>query len=177
MKTTQRGITLIEILFSVAIGSVLLALSLPSFAALSERNALAASHNLLMSSFATARETAIVQRSTTVLCPGDTQTGCRKDGIWDGGWMVFVDRDNDGAFDADDTLVRAESALPAELAARSSKHRPRVTFKPSGMTEGSNLTVKLCDAQGKALDGVVTSNTGRTRASTDGEIAAMSACF
>lgn len=177
MNKTQRGITLIELLIALTIAAVLLGLSLPSFAALKARNSVAASHNLMMTGFAAAREAAIVHRMPAVLCPGSSTTGCRKDGIWDGGWMIWLDRNNNGRFDASDTLLRSETGFDGELAIRSSKHRSRVTFQPNGMAEGSNLTVKLCDSQGTPLRGLVTGNTGRTRASTDAEVAGMTACF
>lgn len=176
-KTTQRGITLIELLMALAIAAVLLGLSLPSFAALKARNSVAASHNLMMSGFATAREAAIMHRMPAVLCPGSIETGCRKDGIWDGGWMIWLDRNDNGRLDGSDTLLRSETGFDGELAIRSSKHRSRVTFQPNGMAGGSNLTVKLCNAEGAPLRGLVTSNTGRTRASTETEVAAMEACF
>lgn len=177
MNQTQRGISLIELLIALAIAAVLLGLSLPSFASFTARSNVVASHHLLMASFAAAREAAIVERSATVLCPGDAATGCRSDGIWDSGWVLFVDRNADGKLGGADTLIRAESAPGNDLAIRSSKHRSRVTFQRNGMAQGSNLTVKVCDAAGVALGGLVTSNTGRTRASTDKEVAAMAACF
>lgn len=177
MNKHQTGITLIELLMALAIATVLLSLSLPTFASFTARNTVAASHNLMMTGFAAAREAAIVHRAPAVLCPGDEATGCRKDGIWEGGWIVFVDRNADGALGGSDTLLRSETGLGTDVAIRSSKHRSRVTFKPNGMAEGSNLTVKLCDTQGAPLQGLVTSNTGRTRASTAAEVAKMAACF
>lgn len=173
----QTGITLIETLVALVIAVVLLGLSLPTFAGMKSRNQVAATHNLLMGSFAAAREAAIVHRKAAVLCPGDADTGCRKDGIWEGGWILFVDANDDGKFGGNDTLLRAETQIGTDLAIRSSKHRPRVTFQANGMAGGSNLTVKLCDAKGQPVKGLVTGNTGRTRASTDAEVAAMVACF
>lgn len=177
MNQQQRGISLIEVLVALVVATVLLGLSLPTFAGFTERNTAAATQHLLMASFATAREAAVVQRAAVVLCPGDAGTGCRKDGVWEGGWLVFVDRNADGAFGGNDTLLRTESAPGGTLAIRSSKHRTRVTFAANGMATGSNLTVKLCDAEGQALRGLVTNNAGRTRVSTDAEVAAMTACF
>ena len=174
---TQRGVTLIELLMALTIAAVLLGLSLPSFASMKMRNSVAATHNLIMGGFATAREAAIVERLPTVLCPGSSDTGCRKDGIWEGGWMIFLDRNDNGTLDSSDTVLRQETAIDGDLAIRSSKHRSRVTFQPSGMAEGSNLTVKLCGADGVAVRGLVTSNTGRTRSSTTKQVAAMTVCF
>lgn len=173
----QTGITLIELLIALVVAGVLLSLSLPTFAGLKTRNEVAATHNLLMGSFAAAREAAIVHRQPAVLCPGDADTGCRKDGIWEGGWILFLDANDDGKLGASDKLLRSETQSGTDIAIRSSKHRSRVTFQANGMAEGSNLTVKLCDAQGVAIKGLVTGNTGRTRASTENEVAAMVACF
>lgn len=177
MNRHQTGLTLIELLMTLAIAAVLLSLSLPTFAHFTARNSVAASHNLMMTGFAAAREAAIVHRAPAVLCPGDATTGCRKDGIWDGGWILFLDRNTDGSLGGSDTLLRTETGFAGDVAIRSSRHRSRVTFKPNGMAEGSNLTVKLCDTRGAPLQGLVTSNTGRTRASTAAEVAKMTACF
>lgn len=175
MYLRNAGFNLIELIVTLAVLAILLTIAAPSMAALKTRSASTATHNLLMGSFATARQHAIGHRRLTTICPGTVQAGCRSDGVWDGGWIVFVDRNDDGRLDAIDILVRSESAIPAGLHASSGQGRPRATFRPNGMSGGTNLTLRIC-ADGVAQSAVILSNTGRTRAATPDELGTLPGC-
>ncbi len=175
MPSRSAGFTLIELLMTVVVLAILLAVAAPSMAGLKARSASAATHNLLMSSFATARHHAISRRHLTTICPGNAESGCHSDGVWDGGWIVFADRNDNGRLDPADALIRSESAIPAGLRATSGQGRPRATFRPNGLAGGTNLTLRIC-ADGAAQSAVVLSNTGRARAATPGELAALPGC-
>lgn len=175
MSSRSAGFTLIELVVTLAVLGILLMIAAPSMAALKARSASTATHHLLMSSFASARQHAVTHRKLTTICPGNAVAGCRSDGIWDEGWIVFVDRNDNGRLDPVDTLVRSESGLPAGLNASSGQGRPRATFRPTGLAGGTNLTLRIC-ADGAVQSAVILSNTGRARAATAGELAALSGC-
>ncbi len=169
------GFTLIELLVTVAIITIVLSLASPSFAGLHQRTAITAQHNLLMTSFATARSHAVHFSRLTTLCPGTPTSGCRTDGVWDHGWMVFVDADGNGEFNAADTVVLYEERVPDALRIRSSKSRAKAVFRPDGSAAGTNLTVRLCVHEAVQA-GIVLSNVGRARKAGANELAAMPGC-
>ena len=176
MSRRTLGFTLIELLMTLAVLAILLAVAAPSMAALKARNAATGTHNLLMSSFATARVHAVSQRRLTTICPGTEAGGCRSDGVWNEGWIIFVDRNDNGRLDAGDTLVRAENPIPHGLQAHSGAGRPRATFRPTGLAGGTNLTLRIC-ADGSVQSALILSNTGRARSATSRELATMNACI
>lgn len=177
MHRSQTGFTLLEALTTLAVMALLLGLALPSMSSTLSRSAISASHNQLMSGFASARQYAVFNRRLTLICPGTPETGCRNDSLWSQGWIVFVDRNGNDRYDITDTLVRAENALPGSVIALSTHGRPRAVFRPNGTSAGSNLTLRLCDShEGRPKAAIVLNNTGRARSAQPNELAALPAC-
>lgn len=175
MIRTRAGFTLIELLMSLAILTLLAGLAAPAMGRLLTHTSVSSAHNLVMAGFATARLHAVSHGHAVTVCPGDPQRGCLAGGRWEGGWLLFVDRNDDDAFDANDTLLRTEDAVSPRLSIRSSASRPRAVFHPNGMSGGANLTLRIC-ADGAVRSAVILANSGRARAATSSELAAMGAC-
>lgn len=161
---SQRGLTLVELLVTVSLLSVLLASALPSFREFTERQQAVGLNNRLMAHLALARTQAVLQRAVTVVCPSDAGSGqCRSGGDWSDQWLVFVDRDGDLQRDADEPILRQELAdLPSGWRLVSSAYRPRVRYLASGFSNGSNMTIRLCDGE-RLHSTVVINNAGRPR--------------
>ncbi len=172
----QTGFSLIESLTALAVVAVLAGTALPSLSNLRHRNAAAATHNLLTTGFNLARNQAVFDRNQTAICAGDAQSGCRRDGQWQHGWLIFADHNRDGRFDANDTLLRSESAAPNGLELIGSSHRSVVKFRPNGLSEGSNLTIRFCAEPGTPHAALILNNTGRARSATARELARMKRC-
>ncbi len=175
MQRQHHGFTLIELLITFSILSLLLAVAAPSMAGLRSRAAVTSTHNLLMTGFAAARAHAVTQQHLTTICPGDPAAGCRSDGEWGGGWIVFVDANDNGRLDGTDWLVHSEAALPEGLRVTSGVGRSRATFRFDGSAGGSNLTLRIC-SEGVVRSAVILSNSGRARRAGSGEVAAMPGC-
>ncbi len=111
-----RGFTLIEVLVVMSIVSILLALGAPSFRESIERNAVSGHANTFMNSIRYARSEAIRSGLTVAMCrstnPESSSPSCAAGaGDWVSGWIIFVNRDNDGTFDADDILLRVQGPI------------------------------------------------------------------
>lgn len=158
----NQGLTLVELLMTLAVAVVLLGTALPSLGGFLERQRLAAVHNDLLAAVQHTRSLAVTQRRQAILCPTADGSTCRPGGIWDNGWMVFLDQDADGARDADEPVERVHHR-DDPLQIRSSPFRPRLGFRPDGRAAGNNLTLRFCTPDGALAGGLVLNNGGRAR--------------
>jgi type IV fimbrial biogenesis protein FimT len=111
MNRRQRGLTLIELMVTLAVAIVLLAVGIPAFNAFSARDASAATVNALVTALQVARVEALSGRQQWSVCACTIKdcasgTSCGTGTAWSNGWMV---RDGTGA------VVRSFSALRGEL--------------------------------------------------------------
>ena len=107
-----RGFTLIELIFTVTILAVLLAVAAPSFTNVSVGSKVADNANRLAVSVSLARNEAIKRNGLVVLCKSANGDSCTTSGGWEQGWIVFHDVNRDGVKDAAETVVARESAAP-----------------------------------------------------------------
>ena len=103
----HRGFTVIELLVVIAILGVLAALAAPSFTESLKRYRVNSIRDNMTSAIQLARSEAIRRRLPVVLL---RTTGCgvtlSTTSDWDCGWQMFVDVDNDGVLDSDETVVQ-----------------------------------------------------------------------
>jgi type IV fimbrial biogenesis protein FimT len=158
------GLTLIELMTTVAVLVICLSLAVPAYQRFLERNRADTATYLLTSLFASARATAITYRRVTSVCPTDgTSPWCIADGDWSHGWLMFTDPDGDRQPDSPDEVLRHER-FPAHpsLRIRSSTGRPQLRYLPDGRSAGSNLTLRICGGS-RMLAEVTVNNAGRPR--------------
>ncbi|MGD2118890.1 MAG: GspH/FimT family pseudopilin [Chromatiales bacterium] len=160
------GYTLIELVTTFAVLSVVLSTAVPGFSTLLERNARTGAINQFSTSLALARAEAVKRYRRVTLCPSTDQLSCTGGFAWHEGYIVFVDDNADGEHDVDESLLALADNQSASLRILSSTGRRKITYRPSGMTPGSNTTVRFCDndkdPNGKAL---IIANSGRPRLS------------
>lgn len=95
------GFTLVELMITLFIVGILLAVGLPSLKTFMQGNQLIASTNELISALHIARSEAIKLNSRVSICDSNDGKTCALTGDWSNGWIVFVDFDgnlvNNGA--------------------------------------------------------------------------------
>ena len=160
------GFTLLELLTIMAIACIGLLVGVPSYNGLVERQRASSAMHLLTAHMASARITAITYRIPTVVCPSDRAGGCRRDGDWSQGWLMFFDADGNRSPDAREDILRDENApIHPSLRILSSGGRPQLRYLPDGRSAGSNISVRLC-REDVLLGTVVVNNVGRIRSET-----------
>ena len=161
MTRKDAGLTLIELLITLALAAILLTLGVPAFSGTLERTRVATTMHQVSADLAMARSTAIMRRSQIVVCPRTPDNHCRSDNDWSHGWMVFTDDDGNRQPDEDGHIVRVTDP-PAHRSLAIDSTRRFLRYQRDGRSAHSNQTVRVCS--GEHLAGtVVLNNLGRVR--------------
>lgn len=104
----MRGLTLIELMVTLAVAGVVVALGAPSFLRLLARHAIAAQAEELQDAVRIGRNEAMKRGGPVVLCrteAADTSHCADGGGSWQT-WLLFADAGRTGAFAAGDAILR-----------------------------------------------------------------------
>ncbi len=147
------GWTLTELLITLAVASIVLALSVPDMGALVADRAVQGEAQAFQSALRLARHEAMRFGEVVSVCArdpegGDTVHACWPEGrSWSAGWLVFVDRGQRGVVDAEDRVllvhqpVRGSSLVQATLS--------RVSFQPTGISFNAASSFRFVPAQAR----------------------------
>ena len=160
-RSIARGMTLIEVVVVLAILAILLAIAVPSFSAILEKQRVDAVVYRLVAHLQTARTTAITRNVRTTLAPIDGDH-------WESGWQVFTDANRSAAFDAGDELIaRAPAIEPGTSIRGSASGQSWVSFTADGrprLLDGGFQagTFTICAGADRGTQ-VIMSRSGRIR--------------
>lgn len=163
------GMTLIELIISIAITSILTSVALPNLndyvVQLRVDNEISRLGRLLL----VARNHAINRNSNVIICPLASGSTCSAN--WHEELSVFVDNNANQEFDSanGEVLIATKSAISADDILTYAKKRTKITYQATGHLFGlSNGTLRYCPKghQDKSR-AIVVARSGRFYATTD----------
>ncbi|HRP74353.1 MAG TPA: GspH/FimT family pseudopilin [Rhodocyclaceae bacterium] len=171
-RKSTGGVTLIELLVTLAVLAVMLGIALPSFADLIRDTRLTTAINSVHVALSYTRSESIKRGRRVTICTSANQLDCAPGIGWHRGWMAFDDRNGNGIRDAGETIMRVGAALPSGITITGNNPvRNYVSYVPSGTTRtiGGALqmgTITACS--GGRVRQIVISATGRPRVVREG---------
>jgi len=98
MHNKISAFTLVELLVTIAVGAIVLAIGVPSFQNLMQTNQLATQTNKFISSLNYARSEAVKRKLNVIICTSSSPNNCDNSNDYESGWFIFVDTDLSGSF-------------------------------------------------------------------------------
>ena len=184
LSRVKRGFTLVELLVTLAIAAIILAIGMPSFTSLMSSNAVSTASDRLADTLSYARSEAVSRISNVSVCAsadGATCIGAGTDIDWSGRWLVFTDNDADGVIDVtvpadpdnDDEILKVfdVSGLSIQTAIGSDSH---ITYTAIGTADidqtvsfvGNDGDVTLGRDVEVSLQGSLSSSKGASKPSS-----------
>lgn len=103
----QRGFSAVELMITVAIAAVLLALAVPNFQDALMRSRVSGAATELQSALALARAEALKLKLPVTVCARATDTTCATSNSWTNGFLLFQDPNGNGVLETAELLLRA----------------------------------------------------------------------
>lgn len=172
-KGKCSGFTFLELIITVAIAAILMAIAIPSFQALISSTRVYSQTRELFNTLVMTRSRAITSGYSTILCPTTDGEQCGNDNKWSHRLIIFEDRNANKKRDPEsEPLIHITDAaeqlnIYSGSSFASTGARSKVAFYPMGHAYGSTITITVCDKRGAADPQLILlSNFGRPRISS-----------
>lgn len=120
-KGSSRGFTLIELMVTISVAAILLAIAVPSFANIAAISQLRSVSTELSAHSYLARSEAIKRNTAVRLCASASGTAC-EDVSWVQGWVVLAGAD----------VIARHSALPSGYSLEAGGGLKQITYQSTG---------------------------------------------
>lgn len=159
-KRAAKGFTLVELMITIAVAAVLLAIAVPSFTRLMANTRQTSATNSLLQAFEYARNSALREGQSVTVCPiaTPTDTSCSTD--WNTGWGVIS-----APAGAASVLLTSGNLDAYGVTVKASGGTVPLVFTPRGLVTGLPIGTGIdlftfCDDRGAAYAHSVVVNTG-----------------
>lgn len=162
MRHRIQGVTLYELLMTMALVGIVAASGLPAFDRMLAKNRQTIEINALFHALHLARKESIMRRKVVSLCPSQDGAQCMAGTDWSGGWIMFEnsDRDSPPRVDAGEFVLQTHRVSgEVQIDANRKGFTLRSTF-----LRATNGTFVICDRRRRIPPkGLIVSYTGRPR--------------
>ncbi len=161
----SQGLSLIELLVTLSVISILLFIGLPSFTEMMRKHEVESAAYDLLTAIQTSRTLSVMQHKRAVLQANQE---------WHNGWKLFIDDNNNGKRDQNETLVFAQEHYNNLVITANSKAMKTISFvhtgesrQASGSNGGAFLagSISVCSKQHPKGYKLILARGGRTRVS------------
>ncbi len=163
----SSGLTIIELIVTLAVVSAIVSIGIPTMSTLIERNQFKAEASKVHRAISLTRANAVYRSEPVTLCPLESSKQCGTD--WDNQLSVFSDINSNGVLDKEESILYSLPALPEDSSViRTHSRDIAITFRPDGSAFGYNGTVSVCFKGDTELSStVIVSSVGRIRLGLD----------
>lgn len=161
-RTSEAGLTLLELLVTFAVVAILAASAAPAFNELIASSRVKATSDSLIRALYSARAEAIKRGHRVVTCLSASGASCSSSSARK--LLIFSDLDKNGSPTASEKVIAIVDIESSSI--QISYNRPFLAYTSTGYAAGTNGTFTLCDASG-AGQFVIVSSLGRVRKGRD----------
>jgi type IV fimbrial biogenesis protein FimT len=153
--TTQariQGFTLMELLVTMTVVAILLAIAAPSFRYVTTANRATAEINALLSDVQLARGEAVKEGQFVTICASTDGATCAGTTAWASGWIVFSDAPPLTTLEAGDSIVKVQRPFSSNDTLTSNHGITALSFNRQGIVWnlGQGFTFTLNDLTNSA---------------------------
>ncbi|WKB52417.1 GspH/FimT family pseudopilin [Eleftheria terrae] len=148
----SAGFTLIELMVTVTVVAIVMALAAPSMQAFLTSRAIASHVDAFGSAVRLTRSEALKRSGTASMCMSVTTEeaaptcAADEDGGWHSGWLVFADPDGDGAYTAEsEELIAVQQPLTSSGGVTWNANSTSITFRANGLATASVMATITFD--------------------------------
>ena len=176
MRIVQKGFTLIELMITILIAAILLAITIPGFQSITLKSRQTSAINNFAAMIGRARSEAVTRNRQVVVCasaaPSSANPTCSGANTWETGWIMFAENTTpDGQYQGGEILLQTGEALPTGVTVRGSGgFAGLIVFSPGTglLTPLQGGGLKYCDSRGFADIRVLNVGvSGQVRVATD----------